>query len=161
MHTFHNNNNGDCCYHYLRNIYWHCQNRLTMASTRPKLHLTTTPTFTNADQQHFCVCLLLRIGCGFRSNVFFPHFLHAPHFVFSSLFGVYFSSSLPLYVSAKLQSNITNTSLSACKLKIISILFQSNQLICGFLDSTILRVNFDRYFLDLASHQFKLILISI
>lgn len=75
VHTFRNNNNGDCCYHYLRNIYWHCQNRLTMASTRPKLHLTTTPTFTNADQQHFCVCLLLRIGCGFRGNVFLCFFI--------------------------------------------------------------------------------------
>lgn len=96
--------------------------------------------------------LILYLGNGFlsRSLSFWLPFFLTP-FLFRSLF----------YISAKLQSNTTNTSLSACKLKIISILFQSNQLICGFLDSTILRVNFDRYFLDLASHQFKLILISI
>lgn len=95
--------------------------------------------------------------------VFYPHFLHAPHFVFLLYLGcIFLPRSLSVYyVSAKLQSNITNTSLSACKLKIISILFQSNQLICGFLNNAILRVNFDRYFLDLASHQFELILISI
>lgn len=73
-YSFCHGNNYDYCYYFIYDLSIltlskkkkekEMENKVAMVSTGAELHLTTTLTFTNAGQQHFCVCLFIRIGCG-------------------------------------------------------------------------------------------------